>query len=978
MKEKRKNLRKLKFALLILMWAFLPLVTNGTVDEDCLRFRRIGVREGFPQSNVPCIARDNRGFMWIGTENGLNRYNGYDFKIYKHKQNDPKSLADNLIRYIHADRDGVIWLGTESGLEKFEHSSQTFTHYPSSFEKSPYPGFNPVHWIFESASAPGILWVGTRSGLAKFDKKKAIFYLGQDYPGYPEGLKPGPVMSICESSPEILWLGTQNGLYKYDLKEKRLSHYKHDDSHHNSLSHDNVFCVHSSPLQPGILWIATMGGLNRLDIREENFIQYRHDPRDPHSLSNDFIGYIFESPVEKGVLWLGTLGGGLNKFYMQSGKFLHYKNSHDDPYSLSDDFVPAVYQDPAGVLFVGTSFGALNIVEEMNKEFLHFRTGTNSSTGLSHNIILAIFEPPSTPGIFWIGTPAGLNKFDRRTGRFTVYRAIPGKPGGLGSDMIQTIYECPSLPGILWLGTIDRGIIKFNLKNKSFVHYEHDPDKKNTPLRGSVFAFHESPMQPGVLWTAVYCGGLNRLDINSGTFTGYYFNPHEKRSIKRTDIDLTAENNLLTTIYESPADPGTLWLGGYDTGLIKFNIEKGDYSVYLVEERPVRGNLANAVLAIYESPRQPGILWVGTEKGLHKFDCRIAAFSAFNNRESLKEYKIASVFDDSRSNLWLSTDNGLLKFNPRSGVIKKYGIEDGLQGYHFSRGACKGRSGELFFGGSNGFSVFHPSRIKDNPCVPNIVITGFQIFNKPVGIGDPGRDNRPILTKNICDTEEIRLSYKDKVFSFDFAALNYSLPGKNQYAYKMAGFNDEWHYIGKKRSATFTNLSPGSYTFQVKGANNDGLWNERGASIRIIIVPPFYMTWWFKVIMILCLAAAIFALGKKRIKTVSMKLKKEIAFRDLLLKHDISNREKEIIDLILEGKSNKDIEDELYISYHTVKNHLYNIYKKFKVKTRGELILSIKTSTNTLGAGSDFSAKITSRYSSSEKETQPHIGHFMN
>jgi DNA-binding CsgD family transcriptional regulator/streptogramin lyase len=572
-------------------------------------------------------------------------------------------------------------------------------------------------------------------------------------------------------------------------------------------------------------------------------------------------------------------------------------------------------------------------VEGRNKRFGHYRARTGVKNVLSNNVVLSILESSSAPGILWIGTSDGLNKFDIKSGKFTVYRSEANKPDSLAGKAIYVIYEGPDEPGILWLGTMNSGINQFNPRESTFVHYKNIPKNPAAKNLTWVTALHKSPVQPGALWFGTLGGDLTQLMIKTKTFFRHSLSPG-------TSKDFYPVNS----IYESSADPGILWVGT-DRGLVKFNIITGKFTRYYQGSTGVGLLSSEAIFSFYESPQRPGILWMATGKGLIKLNRKTGASLDYKGSKSLEDFIILRILEDDPGNFWLSTAaSGLLKFNPQTGTTKRYDIGDGLQGNEFYQAACKRQGGEMFFGGLNGFTAFYPHQVKDNPYVPPVVLTDFQIFNRSIKPGDLGRKGRPILGKNITDTIVIQLSHKDKMFSFEFAALNYIRTERNQYAYKMEGFADDWQKIGKRRMVTFTNLSPSTYNFKVKGSNNDGIWNEEGTSIKIIITPPFYSTWWFRVIVFLLVVFIVYYWHQSRMKRLTLRLKNEKEMERIVEKYNISAREQEILNLIMKGKSNKEIEDALFISMPTVKTHISNIYKKFAVKNRLKLICLIQQS----------------------------------
>ncbi|MCP5102093.1 MAG: SpoIIE family protein phosphatase, partial [bacterium] len=493
-----------------------------------------------------------------------------------------------------------------------------------------------------------------------------------------------------------------------------------------------------------------------------------------------------------------------NRFDRESEKFKRYTTIPNNPNSVSHRFVYSFAEDRSGNIWLGTFGGGLNKFDHNSEQFTHYRAaagnanrsnGTGGSNRLSSDFIFSVTIDGD--GIIWMGTNgAGLDRFDPETGKVTNYPAFPRRPSGLNNGFIRALHLDPS--GVLWAGTIG--------------------------------------------------GGLNKFDRETGTVTAYYLseagNPRSLGGIQVQDL------------FEDK--DGFLWVGTADGGLNKFDRRTGRFTRYLNRPNDPTSLSSNIIMCIYQEPS--GIFWIGTfGGGLNKFDAQKEIFTQYREKHGLPNDTVYGVLRDDDGFLWVSTNKGLSKFDPRVGSFRNYTPHDGLQGNEFNGAAFyESRAGKMFFGGVDGFNVFSPRDIKDNKNIPPIVITGFQIFNQPVGIGGDSP-----LEKDITETKEIVLPYKINVFSFNFVALDYTIPEKNQFKYMMEGFDGDWLSTGaSKRFATYTNLDPGDYVFRVKGSNNDGVWNEEGTAIKIVITPPFWKTWWFRVLVGLLAAALALLLHK--------------------------------------------------------------------------------------------------------------------
>jgi PAS domain S-box-containing protein len=833
-------LRLLKVITLTTVLIFsivLILPTNAYAEDSNPQFDKFTVDDGLSQSCVFVILQDSQGFMWFGTQDGLNKYDGYNLTVYKYNELDSSSLSDNFIESIYEDKSGAIWIGTESGgLNKFERKTEQFTHYRHNPENPNSLGNNTVLSIYEDKF--GTLWVGTADGgLNQFNRETEQFTRYTHNPDDPNSLSSNTVLSIYEDRFGTLWFGTDGGgLNKFNRETEQFTYYTHIPDDPKSLSNDTVLSIYED--QSGRLWIGTNGGgLNKFDRNNGHFIHYLHEPDNPNSLSDNTVSSIVEDRF--GNLWLATsswydnsYGTALNKFVPATEQFTHYTHDPANPNSLSDNIVPSILIDNSENLWIGTGFGGINKLDTKNNKFTHYKQDIANPHSLIDNHISSIYEAQN--GTLWIGTyNKGLDKIDRRTEQFTHYTYEPNNENSLSSNNIWSIYEDHS--GVLWIGTLSGGLNQFDLETGKFIHYKYDPNNSNSLSDDTVWSIYED--KSGTLWIGTFHGGLNKFDRETGKFTHYTHNPDNPKSLS---------DNSVFSIYED--ESGMLWIGTINGGLNKFNRETGEFTHYTHDSNNLNSLSYDRVLSMYEYPA--GTLWIGTYGGgLDKFDISTETFTHYTENDGLPNNSVVGILADDEGNLWLSTGKGLSKFNPKTETFRNYDVSDGLQGNEFDgvKAYFKSKTGEMFFGGLNGFNAFYPEQVKDNPHIPPIVITDFKIFDKSVKLGTA-----------ISETQELKLSYKDNFFGFEFAALDYTNPQKNQYAYKLEGFDKDWIYSGSRRYATYTNLDGGTYIFRAKGSNNDGVWNEEGTSIKIIITPPPWKTWWAYTLYLIALVSAIY------------------------------------------------------------------------------------------------------------------------
>jgi signal transduction histidine kinase/ligand-binding sensor domain-containing protein len=806
-----------------------------------IRFERIPIE----QAAVTSILQDSKGFLWLGTADGLSKYDGYSFTVYKNDPDDPRTLSDNFVWSIREDRAGRLWIGTGGGgLNRFDPQTEQFTRYQHDPDDPYSLSHDMVQSVYEDRS--GRLWIGTSGGgLNRFDPQTERFTRYQHDLDDPHSLSDDTVFSICEDHTGLLWVGTYGGgLNKFDPQTEQFTRYRHDSDDPHSLSHDIVWSIHED--RAGLLWIGTNGGgLDRFDPQTEQFTHYQHDPDAPHTLSGNLVQPIYEDRA--GWLWIGTNDGGLNRFDPQTEQFTRYQHDPNDPYSLSGDNVWSIYEDRAGLLWIGTWGGGLNKFDPQTEQFAHYQHDPDDPHSLSDNTVFSIDE--GRAGLLWIGTTDGLNKLERAAGQFSRYQHDPDDPHSLSYDNILS--TCKSRSGLLWVGTWGGGLNKFDPQTEQFTRYQHDLNDPHSLSDDIVLSVYED--HAGLLWIGTYGGGLNKFDPQTEQFTRYQYDSDDPNGLS---------HNIVLSVYEDRA--GLLWIGTWGGGLDRFDPQTEQFTHYQHEPDNPHSLSHNAITSIYED--RSGLLWIATNGGgLNKFDRDEGTFTHYREKDGLPSGVVYGILEDERGNLWLSTNKGLSKFNPRNETFKNYDLSDGLQGDEFNQGAYyKSESGEMFFGGINGFNAFYPQDIKDNPHVPPVVITGFRLFNEPVPIGGDSP-----LQKAIGETAALTLSHRDNVFSFEFAALSYAVPEKNRYAYKLEGFDKDWNYVdSKRRFATYTDLPAGDYVFRVKGSNEDGAWNEEGVALNITIIPPWWETLWFRGALVVLALGLAFAAYRWRVGAI--------------------------------------------------------------------------------------------------------------
>lgn len=767
-------------------------------------FRTYGAAQGLSQSTVNAIVEDRQGFLWFGTQDGLNKFDAYEFFVYRHSRSDSLSISDNYIWSLVEDVRGNLWVGTlGGGLNCLPPDQSGFNHYSHDPANPQSLSSNNVTAVL--ADSDGTVWAATwGGGLNRIDPEKQTverFALQ-----LPHGVRDSSANVRCLSRDHngTLWLGTWQGLLAMNMRAGTWRLYQHDDTDPESISGNKIVFIKEDP--HGNLWIGTYeNGLNELDGRRSTFQHFRYNTTDPSSLGSDRL-VAAEFDV-LGKLWVATVDKGVDVVDVTSGVAEHLRHDPLNPGSIGTDRVFSVYRDRAGEMWVGTADAGVCRVDPRPSGFKLFRGGVNIPGTLSSNNIRAFAEDKF--GNLWVGTVGGgLCRYDHTRNVFLRYRHAEGDPSSLSSDYVFSVLE--GSDGRVWVGTQNDGVDSYDRRTHRFRHYLSVVGGLKAPGGDAVMALYED--REGVLWVGTTGFGLARYDRSHDAFV----------HVLRGDLSIWS-------IHEDRE--GYLWLGTWGAGLVKIERDGRTLARYRHDAANPRSLSNNTVWSIHED--STGDLWLGTwGGGLNRYNHATDDFTVFSSAQGLPNDVVYGILPDSHGNLWLSTNGGLSRFDPRSEAVKNYGAIDGLQSDEFNQGAfLRGRDGTLYFGGIDGYNAIQPDSIHPNTYVPSVVLTSFRIFDRPVIIGNRNGELGPIS-----------LTSQDDFISLEFAALDYSAPERNRYAYMLEGFDRTWVYPGTRRYVAYTHLDGGHYVFRVKGSNSDGIWNETGLSIHLSMTPPIWKT----------------------------------------------------------------------------------------------------------------------------------------
>lgn len=839
------NLLLKKVAFILLVWNIFPM---QIIAQD-MRFKHLGINDGLSQNAVFSITQDSEGFMWFGTKDGLNKYNGYNFTVFQHEPNNLNSISSNYITELFTDSSGQLWVGANNGIvHLFHKETQMFQRISLPQKDSESKNDKEINSIAQDKS--GAIWIGTNdNGIFKipFINNAHSFQNIKQYFNEVSGkykLSSNIIKKLYVDEANVLWIGTNKGLSRMDIQKEKLSSFYFNVKHPDALEGPDDFCVSAiSMADKNHLWIGTRSGLVKFNTKTNNYEFYPHHMNifrygwgDINEIASDNQDY----------LWLATPGE-LMRFNTKTFKYESVKNDPLNPESISYNSISSIFFDRTNILWIGTTGMGIDRYDPKSNRFGILKRKNTSDSRISGFSIRSVLE--ENDRYVWISAEV-LYRWNRKKGTLKSFETNSTNLNAFGNTNIQSMIK--SKNGKLWFASTE-GLFVYDPKIEKARQFKYDSISPNgIPHKGVATVFED---KSGFIWivTDNFLGKM--IDREKGVFKQYkYPNYPMSNSI------------VYCAIYED--NKNQLWLGTKN-GLQVFDKNKELFYSYQNNPEIPNSLSNNQVNAIFPDPVKPeGFLWIGTSGGLNLFDINKQSFTHFTKNDGLPNNVIYGISSDSQDNLWLSTNKGISRYNLKTKKFRNYDVDDGLQSNEFNTGAVfKSSKGELFFGGINGLNYFFPDQIKDNPFQPPISITGIKVYSQNKK-NNEGLEVRELL---VNPNKTITFTHQDEIIIFEFSALDFSSPGKNKYAYTLENFNENWIYTDNSRTATFTHLPSGNYTLKVKGSNNDGVWNEESVSIPIRVLPHWSGTWWAYTGYSLLFLFLMYFIRKYEMKRIEMK-----------------------------------------------------------------------------------------------------------
>lgn len=828
--------------LLLLIGTVLCIPVIAQRSE--FKFKHITSETGLTTETVNCVLKDSRGYVWIGTVNELNRYDGYNMTHYAYDAMDSSSISGNIVTTIAESPEGDIWIGTQNnGISVFNWEQEAFTRIQHNPLSPRSLSDNRIRKIYFDSRGNAI--IGTDHGLNVYNREKKSFKSYTHDPDKRNSPSDNLIFNLLEDNPGKFWITTNSGSLDYfELDKETFTHHVYEPDYDQSKMDTRKPIIKD---HLGRIWVGTER-VGIFILNQDRSAFSKITTKDGLN-TNDITSLFFD---HKSTIWIGTDGGGINYFDLAKESVHYSVNDQTESESLSSNVILEVYQDDSDLIWVSTNKGGLNTYSPFRSKFTTFKHSNSNSNTPASDYVIGLHE--TRDGKIWLGLDGGgMDVFDQNTAQFTHFRHDPKNPNSLSGNVIKSILE--DSKGDLWLGTYNAGLNRYNRKTGKFTHYQ--PDKSNPQSLPGIHIWSLMEDDTGVLWLGFLNSGLAKYDQELDGFIRYIHRPDDPNSISSNSIKVMMDDGN-----------GMLWIGTFSHGLNLFDSSSGTFKRY----RHVPGDSTTIPNDNIQSILQDtdGRIWIGTSDGICYLDEARNVFVTPDWNSDLSSRVINGILEDHKKNLWLSTNRGLSKFDLASNTLSHFGVNDGLQGnvFNYTSAVKSNITGNLFFGGQKGFNVFNPKETLMNTYEPRISLTNFRLFDKPVRAGEQ-IFGRALLATSIESMDHLILTHKENVFSFDMVVHDLTTPLKNKYAYMLEGFDQDWVYAdASQRKATYMNLPPNTYTFKVKATNSDGIWSPKERNLKIEVLPPWWALWWFRLLVAIAILSAIVTVYRWRIRNI--------------------------------------------------------------------------------------------------------------
>jgi two-component sensor histidine kinase/ligand-binding sensor domain-containing protein len=858
--NRRKTTLLMPVVLKVLLILFL-LCANSFAQDEEISFTHFTSEDGLSTNSTSKIIQDKNGFIWIGTFNGLNRFDGYNFKVFFPDPSNKYAISGRIITSLCEDKYGNIWVGTPNGVSMYDWKTERFYNFKND-PKDPYSlSHDNVYSIIEDEA--GTIWIATMNGLNKYNRESNNFTSFKKVTDRLNTDSLNSVTNIVEDEKKNFWLATWNGISYVDKNCKVIKQFFSQPASSQKL--EFRFASYLYMDRENNIWIGTSGnGIKKYITKTGQFKEYVNAPNNPNSLSNNYISSIYQDNQKN--IWIGTLYG-LNQYLPQTDNFQRIVHDPKNSNSLISDGIIDITQDKAGLIWLTTTRGISRFFQPLSEFKYITENDRDPQKRITSSSIIGFFIDKKEN--VWLGSFSGVDKIDA-TGKIIQHlKKEEGNPNSLSNNFIRSVFV--DSKGIVWIGTNNNGLNRYDPVSHKYKVFTYDYSNPSSISNKGITCICEDPN--GYLWFGTWWG-LNRFDRKTEKFTRYLPDPKNPNSLR---------NEAIRTIHAD--SKGFLWIGTDRGGLSLLDTKSNVFTNFTSDLNNKYFISSNSIFTILES--KDGMMWVGTNDGLNLINPQNKSVRVYSKKDGLPSNIISAIQEDNDGFIWLATDKGISKMDRKTGRFINYNKRNGLKSLEFLADVSgKTKDGTIYFG-SSGLMHFNPKNIKDEFLTSPIVFTDLKIYNKTVPVTKNG-----ILEESITAAKTIRIPKNQDVITFEFALLDYFDVKRNSFRYKLEGYDVDWNQIGSRNQATYTNLPPGEYTFIVRATNNNGFKNEREASIEVVIVPAFYQTWWFKIVLVLALILGALLIIHERTRKITK--------QNRILENRVAERTKDLDKTIME------------------------------------------------------------------------------